>query len=161
MKTYFAIAVMALLVAGCASTPPPEAPPAKAPAVLDYGDHTSQTLTTNAWLALEDGNYPHAVKYAEKCAELYEAEARQMQASLSKKAPYDKVHDYWALNDVGTSYFIKGEALSRSGKNKDALAAYRKVYEEFSYAQAWDPKGWFWSPADAAYPKIQLLSEDF
>ena len=92
-----------------------------------------------------------------KCSELYEDEARKMQASLSAKAPKDKVHDYWALNDVGTSYFIRGKAVSKLNKNTEAVAAYKVVVDDLYYAQAWDPKGWFWSPADAAKTKIEML----
>ena len=74
------------------------------PAVVDYGDYSSETLTTRAWDALGAGEYLNAIKYTEKCAELYEAEAREMQATLKVRAPDNKVNDYWALNDVGTSH---------------------------------------------------------
>ncbi|MFK8014237.1 MAG: beta-glucanase precursor [Gammaproteobacteria bacterium] len=156
MKNVLALLTVALFIAGCSSTPAP-----KAPAVLDFGDYTSQTLTTNAWLALGEGNYAHAIEYSEKCSQLYETQAKQMQASLKSKAHMDRVHEYWALNDVGTSYFIKGEALAKMGKTPEAIAAFTKVRDELSFAQTWDPKGWFWSPADAAYAKIAILSEDF
>ena len=124
---------------------------------LDYGDFASVTLTVKAWGALGEGEYADAVKYTEKCSELYEDEARKMQSSLTAKAPKDKVHDYWALNDVGTSYFIRGEALMKLNKNDEALAAYKVVTDDLYYAQAWDPKGWFWAPADAAKMKIEML----
>lgn len=124
---------------------------------LDYGDHKSVTLQVKAWDALGEGKYADAVKYTEKCAELYEDEARRMQAALSAKPSPDNVHDYWALNDVGTCYFIRGEALTKLREYKQALAAYNVVKDELYYAQAWDPKGWFWSPSDAAYPKIAML----
>lgn len=156
MKKILTLLALATFFVGCSSTPPP-----KQPAALDFGDSTSQTLTTNAWNALGEGNYMNAIKYTERCAELYEEEARKMQSSLNAKAHVDEVHDYWALNDVGTSYFIKGEALAKLGKKSEAVVAYKVVRDELSYAQAWDPKGWFWSPADAAYPKIEMLSGDF
>ena len=124
---------------------------------LDYGDSASVTLTVKAWGALGEGKYADAVMYTEKCSELYEDEARKMQASLTAKAPTDKVHDYWALNDVGTSYFIRGEALMKLNRNDEALAAYKVVTDDLYYAQAWDPKGWFWAPADAAKMKIEML----
>lgn len=124
---------------------------------LDYGDHKSVTLQVKAWDALGEGKYEDAVKYTEKCAELYEERAREMQASLQAKPPSDDVHDYWALNDVGTCYFIRGEALTKLREYEQALAAYRVVTDELYYSQAWDPKGWFWSPSDAAYPKIAAL----
>ena len=124
---------------------------------LDYGDFTSVTLMVKAWEMLEEENYEAAVKYTEKCAELYEEQAREMQASMSAKAAPDKVNDYWALNDVGTCYFIRGEALTKLRQYEEAIAAYKVVRDELRYAQAWDPKGWHWSPADAAYPKVQML----
>ena len=124
---------------------------------LDYGDHTSVTLMVKAWDMLGEGKYEAAIKYTEKCAELYEEQAREMQASLSAKAAPDKVNDYWALNDVGTCYFIRGEALAKLRQYEEAIAAYKVVRDELRYAQAWDPKGWHWSPSDAAYPKVEML----
>ena len=124
---------------------------------LDYGDYTSVTLQVKSWDALGEGKYEDAVKYTEKCAELYEEKAREMQASLSAKPSTDVVHDYWALNDVGTCYFIRGEALAKLKRNAEAMAAFKVVRDELYYSQAWDPKGWFWAPADAAYPRIEML----
>ena len=124
---------------------------------LDYGDFTSVTLQVKSWDALGEGKYEEAVKYTEKCTELYEEKAREMQASLSAKPATDDVHDFWALNDVGTCYFIRGEALTKLRRNAEAIAALKVVRDELYYAQAWDPKGWFWAPADAAYPRIEML----
>ncbi len=126
---------------------------------LDYGDFSSVTLMVKAWETLGEGEYEDTVTYTEKCTELYEEKAREMQASLSAKPSPDNVNDYWALNDVGTCYFIRGEALTKLRKYKEALAAYTVVKDELSYAQAWDPKGWYWSPADAAYPKVAMLKQ--
>ena len=67
---------------------------------LDYGDHTSVTLQVKAWEALGEGKYEDAVKYTEKCAELYEDEARKMQASLSSKPSGD-----------GSALYIPGRSL--------------------------------------------------
>jgi tetratricopeptide (TPR) repeat protein len=133
--------------------------------VLDYGDFTSATLMIKAWEMLGEGNYEAALNYTEKCAELYEVKAREMQSSMSAKASPDKVNDYWALNDVGTCYFIRGEALTKLRQYEEALIAYKIVRDELYYAQAWDPKGWYWSPSDAAYTKVHMLeaklSDDF
>lgn len=164
MNKILILVAMALFAIGCSSTATQESAAtqaSQAAEVLDYGDYTSQTLTTNAWHALGAGNYELAIKYTEKCAELYEKRAREMQSSMKAKAHIDKVHDYWALNDVGTSYFIRGEALAKLGRKAEAIAAYKVVRDELRYAQTWDPKGWFWSPADAADPKIDMLSGDF
>lgn len=123
----------------------------------DYGDFASVTLMVKAWEMLGEGNYKAALDYTGKCVELYEEKAREMQSSMSAKASPDKVNDYWALNDVGTCYFIRGEALTKLRQFEEALVAYKIVRDELYYAQAWDPKGWYWSPSDAAYPKVQML----
>ena len=151
------IVLMAIfLIGGCASTPEPEGPPP-----IDFGDYTSETLTTSAWIALSAGHYDQAITYADMCVELYEEEAHRMQGSMDALADSEDVFDYWALNDVGTSYFIKGEALAKLGRKEEAIAAYTVVRDELFYAQTWDPKGWFWRPSTASYPKIQMLSGDF
>lgn len=124
---------------------------------LDYGDFSSATLMIKGWEALGEGKYDDAVKLTEKCAELYEDKAREMQASLNEKPSADVVNEYWALNDVGTCYFIMGEALVKLRRKAEALLAYKIVRDDLYYAQAWDPKGWHWSPSDAAYPKVQML----
>ena len=164
MKKLLTLVSVAVFAIGCAAT---NISQPTASGELDFGDYTSETLTTRAWEAIDAGRYMDAVKYADKCAELYEEEAREMQEALkndparraSKSA--DEIHANWALNDVGTSYFIKGEALHKLGKNEEALGAYKAVITEFNYAQTWDPKGWFWSPAEAANKKLAMLSEDF
>lgn len=148
----FVITCLTLL--GCASG---SSSPAPASAELDYGDQTSVTLQVKGWEALAAGQYEHAVKYTERCAALYQDQAKEMQNSLTAKPKKDDVHDYWALNDVGTCYYIKGEALMKLSRNSDAKAAYQTVIDHYGYSQAWDPKGWFWSPADAASQKVAII----
>lgn len=164
MKKLLALVTVAVFAIGCAST---NSPKMDAAGALDYGDYSSQTLTSNAWDALNAGNYSIAIKYTEKCAELYEEKAREMQAFMkaqpatrAKKSP-EAIHANWALNDVGTSYFIRAEALLRLDRKDEALAAYKVVKDQFYLAQTWDPKGWFWSPAEAAAKKVAMLTNDF
>ena len=108
-----------------------------------------------------------AIAYTEKVVEMYEEQAKEMQDSMKTgvqtraKKPSAEVHANWALNDVGTSYYIRGEALLNLGKNEEAIAAYRTVKDQYYYAQTWDPKGWFWSPAEVATEKVIKLSGDF
>lgn len=127
---------------------------------LDYGDQKSATLITKAWEALAKNDLESVQAYVAKCLELYETEAKKMQASLTEY-PWEskeQIFSYWALNDVGTGLFILGEANKNAGKNDEAKAAYQRVVSEFSYAQCWDPAGWFWKPAEAAKQKIDELS---
>ncbi len=130
---------------------------------LDYGDRTSATLTTKAWKALESKKYGDAIAYAKKCIEMYEKQAIEMQKELKAPvSPDDKeaVAKKWALNDVGTCMFIMGQAYEKQDKGKDAAAAYKQLLEKVSYAQCWDPKGWYWKPASAAKDRIKALEFD-
>ena len=169
MKKILTLLAISVFAVGCAQTPATEAPGAVAGAV-DFGNYTSETLTTRAWRAMDRGDYATAVIYTDKCIELYEEEALKMQADIhlkrqtqdvKRKQTNQEVFDNWALNDVGTSYFIKGEALVNMGKEDEAVEAYKVVMNQLYYAKTWDPQGWFWSPAEAAKKKVMTLSEDF
>ncbi len=129
---------------------------------LDFGDYTSQELTTKAWAALEEKNLDAVLAYANKCIDLYSPEAKEMQDSLTEY-PWeskDKIFSYWALNDVGTCLFIKGEAYRNAGQKKEAQEAFKKLVDEYSYAQCWDPQGWFWKPAEGAQQKLEMLEQE-
>jgi hypothetical protein len=147
----------ALLLIACFITPfAPAAEP-------DFGDHASSTLVTKAWESLGRGELDLAMTYVGKCIELYETEALRMQASLLAFPPTDppeKTFAYWALNDVGTSYFIKGEILARQGNPAAAKIAYERCAGSFSYSQCWDTRGWFWKPGETAKQKALEMAFD-
>ena len=126
----------------------------------DFGDYTSQTLTTKAWETLGQSDHRGVELYTKKCIEFYEQEARLQQMRLSDFAPKDKVFDSWALNDVGTCYFIWGESLMAQKRYPEAKAAFERVVKDFGFAQCWDPKGWFWKVAVAARGRLnKILAE--
>lgn len=130
---------------------------------IDFGDHRSTTLTSKAWDALGSGNLTAAMTYVEKCISLYQEEAKSMEASLSTfpaNEPKEETFKYWALNDVGTCYFIMGEILMKQGNTMGAKNAYDTCARDFSFAQCWDPKGWFWKPGEAAKQKSLELEYD-
>ncbi len=133
-----------------------------AQAQLDFGDHSSATITGKAWGALNANNYPDAVAYAKKCVEMYEKQAVDMQKELKAPVTGDKdaVAKLWALNDVGTCLFIMGQALEKQNKGAEALAAYKQLVEKVPFAQCWDTKGWFWKPAEGAKARIKALEFD-
>ena len=136
----------------------PVVPPA-APA-LDFGDFSSQVLTTKAWEASKAGTHAAVDGYTGKCIETYEAKALEMQASLTEAAPAATAKEYWALNDVGTCYFIRAQSKEARGDKKGALEDYKKLVDKLSFAQCWDTQGWFWKPADAAKTKVKSLEFD-
>ena len=144
-------------------TPPAPAPAAPvnppAPPVLDFGDHSSSTLTSKAWDAFNAKNQPAAQAYAKKCIELYQTKAIEMQKAIAPAPPTvkEEIQKQWALNDVGTAYFILGQSLEAEGKAKEAAAAFKFLVENLPLAQCWDTKGWFWKPADAARERAKAL----
>jgi tetratricopeptide (TPR) repeat protein len=126
---------------------------------LDFGDYKSSTLSAKAWEALNNKDLAGVDAYVNKCLELYADQAKQMQSSL-KEYPWEskeKIFSYWALNDVGTCLFIRGEAYKNAGKSDEAKKAFKQLVDEYSYAQCWDPQGWFWKPAEAAQQKLDEL----
>ncbi len=173
MKKIITLLAISVFAVGCAQTPATQAPaaaPAAASGAVDFGDYTSETLTTKAWLAMDQGDYATALIYTDKCIEMFEDEAIAMQADVhlkretedvKKKQTNQEVFANWALNDVGTSYFIKGEALVNMGREKEAIEAYKVVMNQLYHAKTYDPQGWFWSPAEAASKKVTMLSQDF
>lgn len=130
---------------------------------LDFGDHSSATITIKAWNALNANRNDDAIGYARKCLELYQTKAEEMQRGLIKPMHPDnkeEVFKQWALNDVGTCLFILGQALEKQNRDAEALAAYKQLVEKLSYAQTWDTQGWFWKPAEAAKARIIALEFD-
>jgi len=107
--------------------------------------------------ALEQRDYQGVEVYTRKCIALYEAEARKQQARLSDFAPKEEATNYWALNDVGTAYFVLGQALTAQGRTAEAAQAHQTVIEQFEFAQAWDPQGWFWKVAVASRGELNKL----
>ncbi len=125
---------------------------------LDFGDHSSSTLTTKAWDAFGAKSYKSASVYANKCIELYREQAMAMQKGLTS-APTEKeaIAQNWALNDVGTCYYILGQVHEAQGRKKEAIAAYQTLVKELPLAHCWDTKGWYWKPADPARERIKAL----
>jgi hypothetical protein len=151
MKKLTIILGIILATATLAYTQPVEA--------YNFGDFRSETLATKAWGALAEDDIEAVLAYTNKCLELYAEQAKKMQASLKGYAegPDQQIFSYWALNDIATSLFIQGEAYRKVGMKDEALAAYQRIIDEFSYGQTWDPKGWFWKPAEAAKEKIAMI----
>jgi hypothetical protein len=144
-------------------TPAPSdsAAPSGSAGKLDFGDFKSSTLTTKAWKALGEKNYDEVTGYTSKCIDTFKSQAVAQQKALKEpETEKEKIFAQWALNDVGTCYFIQGKALEDQGKKKEAVVAYKFLADNLAYAQCWDTKGWFWKPAAAAKERIKALEFD-
>jgi hypothetical protein len=122
---------------------------------LDYGDSTSATLASKSWQALADKNYPELFAYTQRCYELYGEEGKKMNSELTDFEPLSTAAQLWALNDVGTCLYIKANAYEELKMYPEATETYSMLASDFTYAQCWDPKGWFWYPARGAEAKAK------
>lgn len=128
---------------------------------IEFGDYKSSTLTGKAWDSLKQGRVMAAEAYANKCIELYSDQAVEQQLSLKAYPSEGLEWDYWALNDVGTCMFIKGQALAKLGKQAESDRAFQDVLGRYGYAQCWDSSGgWFWKISDAAR-KLLYKNKEF
>jgi len=131
------------------------------------GKPLNEQATADAWAAYNSGKYQAAITNAEICIEEFRGKASLDESKLEKEKPdlptgevsdavKKQIFANGLLNDVATCYFIKGRAFEKLGRKDDALKAYQAT-TKFTYARAWDPKGWFWSPAEAAEGRIEGL----
>ncbi len=97
------------------------------------------------WNQLGKRNFKEVYKIVEECILEFGEEADKIAEGLSDFPPKGKENIYKVMNDVATCYFIKGEALMREGKIQEAIDTFKIIIEKYPYAQAWDPRGWFWS----------------
>jgi len=49
----------------------------------------------------------------------------------------------------------QAESLMRQQKMDEAKKIFKLIIDSYSYAQAWDPRGWFWSIKLAAEQSIK------
>ena len=125
---------------------------------------SAEQITDAAWSANLKKNYNEVINQTEKCIKLYEKKAIKMQKSMSNPVPTgvqglnkEAVMSKWALNSVGTCYLLQGRAYENMNKPEEALRIYRKLTDTLSFAQCWDPNGWFWKPAIVAKKRIKAL----
>lgn len=117
-------------------------------------------LVMRAWEAWGAKDYEKTFYWTDKCIELYKETAQEEQASLNALPPTESIDLYEALNAVGTSYFIQGEAYLSQGKTEDARSAFNTAIEDYSYAQNWDPRGWFWSVKEKTQASLEKIDKE-
>jgi len=120
---------------------------------------SSKQLTEEAWQALGTKDYGLLDEIVRKCINLYRDEAREQQASLKSFPEKDKISLYSSLNDVATCMFVKMEGLVRENKTEEAKQLCRQIIDDYSFAQAWDPRGWYWSVAEKAQATLDKLEK--
>lgn len=96
-------------------------------------------LMKSAWGELE-GDREKARKFAKLCIDMY----------------IGKLPEQWVINDLGTCWFIIGEAWRKDGNQTEANQAYQEVIDNYPTSQCYDPAtDSYWSVAEAAKEKIR------
>ena len=128
----------------------------------------NEQLVEAAWRSFATKDYSLATR---KCTELvdeFRPSADREQSTLEqKKAPVPVkgkpqenerklILERGLLNDVATCYFIIGRSEEFQGRVETARVAYSQA-AKYTYARTWDPKGWFWSPSEAAQDRMSGL----
>jgi len=115
-------------------------------------------LIDKSWAAHGKRNTEAVFKYTQELIAAYQAEAEQEQAAL-KVLPKnkDEINKVSALNDVATAYFIQAESFMRQEKPDEARNIFKLIIDKYYYAQAWDPRGWYWQIAEAAKQSIKKM----
>jgi tetratricopeptide (TPR) repeat protein len=127
-------------------------------------------LTKQAWDDFNKGDYERAIKSAEQCVSGFQVSAEKIELEITQRGTngsetglLDKTHSVLVLsrgplNDVGTCYFIIGDAALKLNRIQAAVDAFRSA-SKYNHARAYDGKGSFWSPAEAAREKLAAISE--
>lgn len=129
-----------------------------------------------AWDAFNKKDYEKAISFANECIDNFGKAAYRIQQELDSlkvtlpptgsvsPAEKDKIFKRGLLNDVATACWIKGrsaEYLYRKADSKKeeykkmTLNAYKETCK-YKHGRTWDPKGWFWSPCEAANDRLPL-----
>lgn len=152
-----ALTVAALLFVGwCAACQPGPIKDADIQAFATTANLQTQdcsTMVNKAWQASADKDYPALFAYTQECVRRHSEEAKQMNDALGGFAPDDEAAKHWALNDVGTALFIMGHAYADLGMHQEAAQTFQTLADDYQWTQCWDPKGWYWHPAQGAADK--------
>ena len=118
----------------------------------------SKELVQQAWEASSKKDVPQIEKLVEQALQVYGVEAKQQQASLTGLPSLADAPRYQSLNDVGTLLFIRAEAYMNQGQTEKATVLFQEIIDDYGFAQAWDPRGWYWSVAEKSQASINVLS---
>lgn len=132
------------------------------PSVL-YG--ASEDMTIQAWQYLNQGDMDRAIQQAQATIAEWSPWAQRLQERKKVKVGQlieyaglpnqrKQIFSYWALNDIGAAYYILGKAFDQKKHFPQASAAFAQIVKNYSLAQIWDPRGWFWSP-------VQSIGDEF
>jgi beta-glucuronidase len=131
-----------------------------APQAVDIEAVSALTdMLAKSWEALSKGEFPKVYEIAMQAQEKYGDEALAQQRALTGFPATEKTKNYDVLNDVATCLFVKGEALVKEAKIDEAKVVFRSIISDYAFAQAWDPRGWYWKVAAIAQQTLDKLEK--
>ncbi len=161
MRTgYYGWLVLAVLVvqtpsAGAQTT----AQKPSAPDAAQFRNLSSQECVRKGWEYSSHGDIKKLSDLTNACVESYGKQADREAAQL-KAFPalaQDRPDPNQTMDDVATLLFIRAEATMREGKIKQAIVLFEQILKKYKWAQAWDPRGWYWSVAKKSETSINNL----
>lgn len=142
---------------------------------------SSQDYTALGWTYLGRRKLSTAIAMAEACIVRFQSSAIKQQSdhgrAYGKGWPdlkpdpnenTDILERYWALYDVGTCFFILGQAYERQADMarenqrllyEKAISCYDEVIRKYAGAQCFDPRGpWYWRVKEGVERQINLIN---
>ncbi len=116
-------------------------------------------MVAKSWEASAKAEYSKVYEYAREAENRYGEEARSQERSLTEFPPAEKTDNYSVLNNVATCLFVKGECLIKENKIDEAKKVFKTILSDYSFAQAWDPRGWYWKLAEKSQATLDKLEK--
>jgi len=120
---------------------------------------SSKEFVVKSWEALGERQFDKVLEYTNRCIALYKDEADRLASDMDSFPPKGKESEYDVLNNVATCYFIQAESYMRQGKFEEAKKVFGLIIQKYKYAQAWDPRGWYWSVEEKARVSIDKMQQ--
>ena len=114
----------------------------------------SADYVKKGWALRGAKKYAEAYKVTEECITKYSKQADRLAATLTDFPSSGDEETYKVMNNVAECYFIRGEAFRDEQKKEESKKNFQIVVDKYPYAQAFDPRGWYWKLAEAAQSAI-------
>ena len=113
-------------------------------------DRHSSQYVSKAWALQGKKQFEELYKIIDECISKFSTEAERLAKPLRNFPSKGDEKNFSVMNDVATCYFIKAESLRSEKKIKDAENNFQIIIDKYPYAQAFDPRGWYWSLKEKA-----------
>jgi len=105
----------------------------------------TSSYVRKGWAASGKKDFSQVYQITDECINKFSGEADRLAVTINDFPISGEESKFAVMNDVATCYFIKGEALMKAGEDQKAIVVLEKVIEKYPFAQAYDPRGWYWS----------------